>query len=244
MKKFWDFKAAVGNEGSLYIYGDIVSYRWDDQDTTAQSFKEDLDALGDIDTLNLYINSPGGSVFQGVAIYNILKRHKARVIVHVDGLAASIASIIAMAGDSIHMPENAMMMVHNPWTFTWGNADDLRKEAEALDKIRESMIETYLLKAGDKLDKDMLIKLLDDETWLTAKECLDYGLCDTVGAAKEVAASVNSEVLAKYRQVPDLVAKMMQRQPENHQIPDEERQKMLADSKQNLESLQKILGGL
>src|SRR5690606_20024488 len=107
--------------------------------------------LGRVETLNVFINSPGGSVFQGQAIYNILKRQKARVNVYIDGLAASIASVIAMAGDTIFMPKNAMMMVHNPWTFSIGNAQDLRKEADTLDKIRETLIEAYLSKAGDAL---------------------------------------------------------------------------------------------
>src|SRR5690606_36202342 len=95
-KKFWKVKNAADDTGELYIYGEITPYKWDDTDTTAQSFKEDLDALGDIKTLNVYINSPGGSVFQGQAIYIILKRQKVRVNVHIDGLAASIASVVAM----------------------------------------------------------------------------------------------------------------------------------------------------
>ncbi|GIO57911.1 head maturation protease, ClpP-related [Paenibacillus cineris] len=208
-KKYWDFKAAAReSEGELYIYGDITSWEWDDSDTSANSFKRDLDALGDIHTLQLYMNSPGGSVFEGVTIYNILKRHKARVIVHVDGLAASIASVIAMAGDEIHMPRNAMMMIHNPWTFTWGNAAELRKVADDLDRIGGSMKQTYLDRSGEKLAEDKLTELLDAETWLSAQECFDYGLCDVVGEANKAAACVSEELFAKYRNVPaDLVAR-------------------------------------
>ncbi len=186
-KKFWEVKNSSENEniGETYIYGDIVSYKWDDTDTTAKSFKEDLDSLGDIDTLNIYINSPGGSVFQGTAIYNIIKRHKAKINIHVDGVAASIASVIAMAGDTIFMPKNSMMMIHNPWTFAWGNANELRKQADDLDKIRESLIEAYLSKAGDKLSRETLIEIMDNETWLTAQECYDYGLCDELVEEKK-----------------------------------------------------------
>ncbi|BDR82549.1 head maturation protease, ClpP-related [Clostridium tetani] len=203
-KKFWEVKNSTENEntGETYIYGDIVSYKWDDTDTTAKSFKEDLDSLGDIDTLNIYINSPGGSVFQGQAIYNIIKRHKAKINIYVDGVAASIASVIAMAGDTIFMPKNSMMMIHNPWTFAWGNANELRKQADDLDKIRESLIEAYLSKAGDKLSKETLIEIMDNETWLTAQECYDYGLCDELVEEKEIAASISTELFTKYKNTP------------------------------------------
>lgn len=211
-KPYWSFKAAAREgEGELYIYGDITSWEWDESDTSANSFKRDLDAQGDIHTLQLYINSPGGSVFEGVTIHNILKRHKARVVVHVDGLAASIASVIAMAGDEIHMPRNAMMMIHNPWTFTWGNAAELRKAADDLDRIGLSMKQTYLDRGGDKLVEDKLTELLDAETWLSAQECFDYGLCDVVGEASQAAACISPELFAKYRNVPEgLAAKTAQ----------------------------------
>lgn len=203
MKKFWEFKnAADVDVGELFIYGEITSYKWDDSDTTAQSFKEDLEGLGDIKSLNIYINSPGGSVFQGQAIYTILKRHKAKVNVYVDGLAASIASVIAMAGDTIFMPKNAMMMIHNPWTFAMGNAKDFRKVADDLDKIRGSLVESYLNKTGDKMTNEKLDELLDGETWLSAQECFDYGLCDELLEDKKVAALVSDQLFANYKNVP------------------------------------------
>ncbi len=242
-QKFWEFKNAANDTGELYIYGDIVSYKWHDQDTTAKSFKEDLDALGDIKTLNLYINSPGGSVFQGQAIYSILKRHSAQINVHIDGVAASIASVVAMAGDTIYMPKNTMMMIHNPWTFAMGNANDLRKVADDLEKIRESLIEAYLSKTGDALSREKLTEIMDAETWLTAQECYDYGLCDEVVEAKEIAASANTELFAHFKNVPETLKNAFKK-PEIGGISAEERQKMIAESKQNLENLQKILGGL
>lgn len=242
-KQFWDFKNAVNGTGELYIYGDIVSYKWDDSETTAQSFKDELDALGDIHTLNVYINSPGGSVFQGQAIYTILKRHKARVNAHVDGIAASISSVIPMAADNVIMPRNAMMMVHNPWTLAMGNAQELRKQADDLDRIRESIMEAYLGKTGDKLSREKLVELLDDETWLTAQECLEYGLCDQVVEAKEIAASVDAELLSRFKNVPESIKSALIK-TENNVMPDSERQKMLAESKENLEKITDILGGL
>lgn len=244
MKKFWEVKNAANQVGEVYIYGDITSYKWDDSDTTAQSFKEDLDSLGDINTLNLYINSPGGSVFQGQAIYSIIKRHKAYVKAYIDGLAASIASLIPMAADEIHMPANAMMMIHNPWTFAWGNAGEFRKQADDLDKIRESMIETYLNKAGDKLQRDKLIEMLDAETWLTAKECQEYGLCDHVEAEKQVAASVNIELFSKYKNAPKSLMELAQKEPQNKNLEKEIRQQLIAESQTNITKLNQYLGGI
>lgn len=232
INKFWEVKNATEeNTGEIYIYGDIVSYKWYEEDTTAKSFKEDLDALGDVDVLNVYINSPGGSVFQGQAIVSILKRLNSNIKVHIDGVAASIASVIAMAGHTIHMPSNAMMMIHNPWTWTYGNANELRKQADDLDKIRESMISMYLDKAGDKLDRDTLIDLLDKETWLTAQECYDYGLCDVVEEEKEIAASINMDMLSKYKNTPkELLGRKTEKCNEviNANIKDEEIESLIA----------------
>ena len=119
-------------------------------------------------------------------------------------MAASIASVIAMSGDAIFMPANAMMMIHNPWTLAQGNADELRKQADDMDRIRESLIEAYLGKAGEKLDRDRLIALLDAETWLTAQECLELGLCDSIEAPNSVAAKVDTKLFATYRNTPDV----------------------------------------
>ncbi|MCR9040947.1 Clp protease ClpP [Bacillus sp. L381] len=214
-KKFWEVKATANDSsvGEVSIYSEIDSSVWWGDEVTAQTFKEDLDALGDVKTLNVYINSPGGDVFHGSTIYSILKRHSATVNVHVDGVAASIASVIAMAGDTIFMPANTMMMIHNPWTFAIGNSEELRKQADDMDKIRDSMIETYLGKAGEKLDKDHLIELLNAETWLTAQECLNLGLCDVVGKAKNVAANWNKELFAKYRNTPAALLNAQQTAP-------------------------------
>ena len=106
----------------------------------------------------------------------MLKRHNAEKHVYVDGIAASIASLIAMAGDVVYMPANAMMMIHNPWGISMGDAHAMRKMADELDKIREAMIPAYLNKSGEKLTEEGLVDLLDAESWLTAQECFDYGL--------------------------------------------------------------------
>ena len=207
-KKFWEFKNSAKNEGELYLYGEIASSQgWysDGTETTPKGFKEELDGLGDISTLNVYINSPGGDVFAGQAIYSMIKRHKAKVNVYVDGLAASIASVIAMAGDTIYMPKNSMMMIHKPWTMAVGNANDFRKLADDLDKIGESIQETYIAK-GRTMKKEEIIVLLEAETWLTAKECYDLGLCDVVDEEKAIAASISDfEILSKYKNAPKFI---------------------------------------
>ena len=133
-KKFWNFKNVSESAGELLIYGPIASESWWGDEVTPKQFKEDLDKLGAIEELNIYINSGGGDVFAGQAIHSILKRHSAKKTVYVDGLAASIASVVAMAGDTIVMPKNAMMMIHKAWTMAVGNANDFRKLADDMEK--------------------------------------------------------------------------------------------------------------
>lgn len=199
-KKFWNFKNLDERTGELTLYGEISDVSWWGDEVTPKEFKADLDSLGEIDTLNIYINSPGGDVFAGQTIHSMLKRHKAQKNVYIDGLAASIASVIVMAGDTIFMPKNAMMMIHNPWTIGIGNAADFRKLAEDLDKIRESLIAAY--ENHSALLREEIIKLMDEETWLTAEECLEYGFCDVVEEEKKVAASIDKTLLLRYQNTP------------------------------------------
>lgn len=203
-KKYWEFKAKTQDEADLYLYIEIASWGGGYAAHSAQSFKRELDALGEIKTLNVYINSPGGDVFEGNAIYNILRRKakKCTVNVYVDGLAASIASVIAMAGTKVIMPNNAMMMVHNVWTYTWGNAGELREVADMLDKVNTTTRQAYLNKAGDALDEKTITDLMDQESWLTAQECYDYGLCDVVVADKQIAAKFDPSMLKNFKNVP------------------------------------------
>lgn len=201
-KKYWEFKNKTSTEADLYLYIEVASWGGGYAAHSAQSFKQELDNLGAIDTLNIYINSPGGDVFEGNTIMNMLKRKKCTKNVYVDGLAASIASVIAMSGDKIIMPNNAMMMIHNAWTYTAGNSKDLRKLADDLDKVNASIRQAYLDKAGEKLDEETLITLMDNETWLTAQECYNYGLCDVVGEEKSVAAKFDLNKLSNYKNTP------------------------------------------
>lgn len=134
------------------------------------------------DELTVRINSPGGNMFEGFAIHNYLRTSKAKVIVSIDGVAASAASMIAMAGDRVEMPENSMLFIHNPWMFVAGDAAFLRKTAGELDQMRDSAATSYLRKAGDKLTSAKLVEMLDAETWLSAQESVQFGLADEVVA--------------------------------------------------------------
>nr|DAQ30141.1 MAG TPA: Putative ATP dependent Clp protease [Caudoviricetes sp.] len=186
MKQMWEIKQkAETDELDLYIYGDVENDGYDfwtgeviRSETSANAFREALEENPGVVQINIYINSYGGSVFEGTAIYNQLKRHPAHKTVYIDGFACSIASVIAMAGDEVVMPRNAMMMVHNMWMGAVGNAAELRKAADDLDKINEAGRTAYLEKAGDKLSPELIAQLEDDETWLTAEECIKYGLAD------------------------------------------------------------------
>ncbi|MDF2985728.1 MAG: clpP 3 [Eubacterium sp.] len=209
-KKYWEFKNQTSTEADLYLYIEIAWWGAGYAAHSAQSFKAELDALGEIQILNIYINSPGGDVFEALAIHNMLKRKKYIKNVYVDGLAASAASVVAMAGDKIIMPSNTMMMIHNPWTSGEGFAKDFRDIADRLDKAAESVRQTYLEKTNGKIEETELIKLLDAESWLTAQECFDYGLCDEVATSKQVAAKYTGELFGRYKNIPDKLVQMKQ----------------------------------
>ena len=184
--RLWELKqAAEGGVLELYIYGDVEaetfnweSWRYETSENSAQHFREELAKYPDASEIRIYINSYGGSVFEGTAIYNQLKRHPAHKTVYVDGFACSIASVIAMAGDEVVMPRNTMMMIHNMWSCVCGNATELRKAADDLDIINDAGRQAYLAKAGDKLTEAKLAEMMDAETWLTAAQCVEYGLAD------------------------------------------------------------------
>lgn len=202
--KFWTIRNSEAEPtiGEVLLYGEIANYSWWGDEVTPKQFREDLDALGDVSELKVYINSGGGDVFAGQAIYSIIKRHKAKTTVYIDGLAASAASLIAMAGDSIMMPANAMLMLHNPWTWSAGEAKDFRKLADDLDHIRKSMVEAYKAKSGKESEE--IIAILDAETWMTAAEAVEMGFADQIEESKQVAASLNGKNLVINGQEMDL----------------------------------------
>lgn len=183
----------------------VIGGDWLTEDPiTAKRFAKDLKAIGKNKALDIYINSPGGSVMDGQAIYSQLKRHKASKTVHIDGIAASIASVIAMAGDEVVMPNNALIMIHRASGSTWGNASDMRKTADDLDRVDGTIIAAYQAKTGR--DPEELIELMDDETWMTAQEAVALGFADRISDAIEMTACAVD--LSKFKRPPDALRAM------------------------------------
>lgn len=170
---------------------------------SAARFVEDLKAVDDgAAKVTVAINSPGGDVFDGFAIHNALVRLGDRCTVRIDGLAASAASVIACGGSQVVMASNAMMMIHNPWTFAYGTAEELRKTADMMDKVRDGILAAYRRKAPSIEDAELL-RMLDDETWLTAEEAVALGLADVVGETVEMKACRGATgVLARFKHPP------------------------------------------
>jgi ATP-dependent protease ClpP protease subunit len=201
-------KNLTSSSADLYIYGEIVDntdWKWDETDVMPDDVLRALNQVNDLDELNIYINSPGGSVFAGLAIYNMLSRNKAKKIVHVDGVAASMASVIAMAGDEIHIPSNAFLMIHNPWTFAIGNAKDLRKIADDLDQIATGAFNVYKENMLEGVEESTIKEMLDNETWLNGNEAAKYFNVNVVDA-KEYAAS-SKDYLEHYQKTPTTLLK-------------------------------------
>lgn len=171
MNKYYSLETN-NNKAVLNIYGDITSCPWGESDVSAYNLTQELDKIN-ANVIEVYINSYGGECAEGIAIYNALKRHKAKIKTYVDGFACSIASVIAMAGDERYMYPTSLLMIHNAWTFTGGNANDLRKEADTLETITESSIKAYESVAN--ISRDEIKALMDAETWLTANEALEKG---------------------------------------------------------------------
>ena len=176
--KFWNLvKNDEEKSAELILYGSIGSdEEWDD--ISDKMFKRDIENLGDVENITLHINSPGGDAFSAVAIANTLKNHKAKITANIDGLAASAATIITSVCDIVKMPKNALFMVHNPFAVASGDSQVMKKTAKILDKMKNSIIETYLSKA--KVDKETLSRLMNNETWMNAEEAKEYGFIDEI----------------------------------------------------------------
>lgn len=205
-KKYFQIKKKTDKKGEILIYGDIVSEEWFANEVTAPGFKQQLDELGNVSEIDVHINSSGGNVFEGHAIYNMLKMHKAKINIYIDALAASIASVIAMSGDTIFMHKNSFLMIHNSWIVTVGNAKELRDTADLLDKTDEASNQAYLNRALN-ISEEELKELLDAETWLTASEALEKGFIDEILEPNEIAASISDERYKLFKSVPSSITK-------------------------------------
>tara|TARA_Y200000002_G_scaffold383259_1_gene404523 strand:- start:3010 stop:4008 length:999 start_codon:yes stop_codon:yes gene_type:complete len=190
MNKWYSIENKADNSVEISIYDEIGDYG-----TSAKNFIEEVKAVGTAD-ITLRINSVGGSVFDGLAIYNTLRSHNGYVNIKIEGLAASISTVIAMAGDNIEMSENGFFMIHNPFGQSAGEAGDMRKTADLLDKIKEEIMEIYSKKTN--LSFETLSDMMDKETWLSSQEAMDYGFIDTITEPMKVAASFD---LSKFTNV-------------------------------------------
>ena len=192
----------------IYLYEDIGAGWFGG--VSSKEFSDELKGIGPVDTINLRLNSPGGSVFEGVAIYNLLASNSAKVTVHIDGLAASIASIIAMAGDEIRMADNALMMIHDPWGMAVGTAEDMRKEAETLEVVRDTLVGTYAKRTT--ATESEISDWMNAETWMDAAFAVENGFADQVTEEMKQAACADCSRY-KYRNAPNMQAAAQAERP-------------------------------
>lgn len=193
-------------KADLYILGDIVSDgwgKWCDDDTCPRDITDFLSGLGDVQEINLHVNSGGGSVFAGIAIYNMLKRHQARITTYIDGIAASIASVIACAGDRVIIPANGTFMVHKPTNVYFLeslNADQLRKDADTLDTCQKAIVQAYMGKAKEGVTEDAVNALVNAESWLVGEDAAEYFEFDVEQDVQ--AAACASDFFRQYAHTP------------------------------------------
>lgn len=200
----------------MYLYGDIGDGFFDG--INAKTVQEQLSNV-DADEIEVHLNSYGGDVFESIAIHNLLKQKDATITVIVDGIAASGGSVIAMAGDTIKMPKNTELMIHNPWTIVFGNAKEMRKIADDLDKHQDVLEESYMNRFNGSLED--LQKLLDEETYLTADEAVSYGLADEVVSDEVVEEPAETDEETIDEIAAKVAAKLQPKEPKEPKEPEE-----------------------
>ena len=247
----YNIKQIAGNQSVLqiYLYGEIEpSYLniWGDlieSKTSAEYIRKAIEKADTINGIELYINSIGGYVDEGVSIYNLLKRQSVPVTAYIDGMACSIASVVAMAADKIVMPSNTTMMIHHAIGGCYGNAKEHREFATQLDKISEASTNSYLVHAGDKLTRETLEPLLNAETFLTAQEAFDIGLCDEIldpvdlTDSKEIVDDAQQKKNPKAKQAAAELLKMLGTKPEPQTPPEPQAEPKEKDSFEFFEEL-------
>lgn len=181
-KRYFQLSTA-GNVANLNIYGDITSFPWRESDVSAFNLSKQLADLQGVTQINVFINSYGGEVMEGLAIYNALKRHKAHVTTYCDGSACSIASVIFMAGDERIMSNPSFLMIHDAWTYAAGNAAELRKQADDLDTITTASVAAYMARIN--IAEEKLRELMKAETWLTHDEAVEMGFATAIEESSE-----------------------------------------------------------
>ena len=197
MKKFWNFIRDADGERVLRLEGPVDEDNFWGDSVTPDAFRDELEA--DDGDVTVWINSPGGNVFAAAEIYTMLKDHKGKITVKIDAIAASAASVIAMAGDTVLMSPVAMLMIHDPMTIAMGNAADMEKAIATLNEIKESIINAYVAKSG--LSRKKVAQLMSDETWMNAKKAVEFGFADAILFAdgKEEKADEQKQVEAVWQ---------------------------------------------
>jgi ATP-dependent protease ClpP protease subunit len=185
--KFYALEKSNDGTATIHLYDEVGAFG-----AGSKEFLADLAKL-DGQHIHLRINSPGGSVVEGTAIYNSLRRHKGGLTVHIDALAASMASVIAMAGAPVYIADNALLMIHNPWTISAGDSEQLRKEADLLDKLKSTLVNAYTRKTG--IDQEQVAEMMNNETWLDAVEAVALGFADAIEEGVAAAATATPESL-------------------------------------------------
>ncbi|WP_226648987.1 ClpP-like prohead protease/major capsid protein fusion protein [Microbulbifer variabilis] len=213
-KKSWYSITSAANKGEadIYLY-DTIGY-WG---VTAKDFARDLKMLGNISKINLHINCPGGDVFDGTAIYNLLKDHKAEVETWIEGIAASMGSVIALAGDTVHIAENAYYMVHNPSAGVRGDERALEKTKNLLAKVKTTMIGLYASRTG--MSDEEVSQVMDDETWYTGAEAVAAGFATDTTAAIEMASSFNGDLFNQFKNTPQAISALVMQGPTDIRFP-------------------------
>lgn len=194
--------AQANDVATINIFGDITSMPWNENDVTAANLSKQLEQMNDVNEINVYISSYGGEVAEGLCIYNALKRHKAKVRTYCTGFACSIASVIFMAGDERIMSDSSLLMIHNAWTFAEGNAEELRKQADDLEKITQASVIAY--KAHSNLSEEEIKALMDAETWILPEEAIEYGFATAIEKTEQAHASQSvkkslMEIIRRYQ---------------------------------------------
>lgn len=204
LKKLFTIKNETATSADLYFYGDIVSDwwgAWQDEDQYPDAVKNFLTEHQGKD-LNIYINSGGGSVFAGIAIYNMLKRHNGKKTVYVDALAGSIASVIAFAGDRVVIPSNSFLMIHKPWAECVGNSGDMRKMADDLEAVETGILNIYEEHLKDGVSIDSIKEMMAAETWLNGQQAAEYFNVE-IGEEKAIAAAVTEQTKKFCKAIPE-----------------------------------------
>ena len=246
--KFYSL-VVLDREASINIYGDITSWEWLESDVSSYTLSKQLEGL-DVDIINVFINSYGGEVAEGLAIYNSLKRHKAKIKTYCDGFAASIASVIFMAGEERIMSNASLLFVHNAWTNTAGNANELRKQADDLEAITQASINAYL--SGVTITEEELKTLLDAETWLSPQKALEMGFATTVvndDANSKANQSIKKKIIDQFLSVKvleqetpkEIIIEEVEPEP-SEPVPTEPEEKVTETIEEN--KIQKLMAAL